>query len=79
MPGNELKIINMQDISFGLTVEMQVKAIKARLRIKEVDVRYRMRIGKSKISGTIKGSFLAGFYIITTIFRYLFWQHNDKK
>ena len=62
--------LNMKDRDFGWTVEMQIKAVKKGLKIKEVPVSYRKRIGKSKISGTIKGTILAGYKILFTIFRY---------
>lgn len=63
--------LEMQDKTYGWTVEMQVKAIKQKLRYQEVPVNYRNRIGFSKISGTVKGTILAGYKIITTIFKYL--------
>jgi glycosyltransferase involved in cell wall biosynthesis len=63
--------LNMQDRTYGWTVEMQLKAAKLKLRSVEVPVNYRKRIGFSKISGTVKGTVLAGYKIITTIFRYL--------
>jgi glycosyltransferase involved in cell wall biosynthesis len=66
-----LKHINMQDTTFGWTVEMQVKAAKLKLRCREVPVRYRKRIGISKVSGTVKGTILAGFKILYTIFKNL--------
>jgi len=66
-----LLALNMQDIDFGWTVEMQVKAAKNRWTCLEVPVNYRKRLGKSKISGTIKGSFMAGYKIIWTIFKLL--------
>lgn len=62
--------IDMQDKTYGWTVEMQVKAAKLGLKTKEVPVSYRNRIGHSKISGTIKGTVLAGYKIITTIIKY---------
>ena len=62
--------IDMQDKTYGWTVEMQVKAAKLGIRAKEVAVSYRNRIGHSKISGTIKGTVLAGYKIITTIIKY---------
>ena len=62
--------INMQDTTYGWTVEMQLKAAKLKMKTTEVPVSYRMRIGKSKISGTVKGSVLAGYKIITTIFKH---------
>lgn len=63
--------IGMQDTNFGWTVEMQLKAAKAGLRCYEVPVDYRKRTGISKISGTIKGTFMAGYKILWTIFKYL--------
>lgn len=63
--------LDMQDVDFGWTVEMQVKAAKYKWKWEEVPVNYRKRIGESKISGTISGSFLAGNKIITTIFKLL--------
>lgn len=63
--------IKMQDQTYGWTVEMQLKAAKHKLRSVEVPVSYRKRIGFSKISGTVKGTLLAGYKIILTIFRYL--------
>ncbi len=63
--------MDMQDTTYGWTVEMQLKAAKLKMKTAEVPVRYRKRIGFSKISGTIKGTVLAGYKIITTIFKYL--------
>jgi glycosyltransferase involved in cell wall biosynthesis len=64
--------LNMQDKNYGWTVEMQVKAAKQQLKCTEVPVRYRTRIaGQSKVSGTIKGAFLAGVKIIGTIIKEL--------
>ncbi len=62
--------LDMQDKTFGWTVEMQLKAAKRGLRCVEVPVRYRKRIGFSKISGTVKGTVMAGYKILYTIFRY---------
>ena len=61
--------MDMQDKTFGWTVEMQVKAAKMKLKTCEIPVKYRKRIGKSKVSGTIKGTILAGYKIIWTIFK----------
>ena len=69
---SSLLAINMQDQTYGWTVEMQLKAAKLKMKTTEVAVNYRRRIGFSKISGTIKGSILAGYKIITTIFKYAF-------
>ena len=68
---DKLLEINMIDKNFGWTVEMQVKAAKKKLRCQEVAVTYRRRIGVSKVSGTVKGTIMAGYKIILTIFRYL--------
>ena len=67
---DKLMEINMQDTTYGWTVEMQVKAAKLKMKTVEVPVSYRRRIGISKISGTVKGTVLAGYKIITTIFKY---------
>jgi glycosyltransferase involved in cell wall biosynthesis len=68
----------MTDRNFGWNVEMQVKALMAGSNIVEVPVRYRRRIGKSKITGTVRGTVLAGTKIIMTIFKhypaYLRWR-----
>jgi len=64
--------LKMTDKTYGWTVEMQLKAVRNKLRIMEVPVNYRKRIGVSKISGTIKGTILAGYKIISTIFKYSF-------
>lgn len=63
--------LEMQDQTYGWTVEMQLKAAKAGLRCTEVPVRYRQRIGVSKVSGTVKGTIMAGYKIIWTIIKYL--------
>lgn len=70
-----LKSLNMTDKTFGWNVEMQIKAIKNRLRIKEVPADYRKRIGISKISGTVSGTIKAGIKIIFTIFKYTFCEN----
>jgi len=59
--------INMQDRNYGWTVEMQVKALQHDLKVVEIPVSYRRRIGKSKISGTVSGTVRAGFKILWTI------------
>ena len=63
--------LKMQDKTYGWTVEMQLKAAKQKLKCVEIPVRYRRRIGFSKISGTVKGTISAGYKILYTIFRYL--------
>ena len=68
---NSLLNIDMQDTNYGWTVEMQLKAAKLKMKTQDVAVNYRKRIGVSKVSGTIKGTFSAGYKIIFSIFRYL--------
>lgn len=65
-----LQDLNMKDLNFGWTVEMQIKAAKQGLKTTEVPVDYRKRIGVSKISGTVKGVFGAGYKILYTIWKY---------
>ena len=65
-----LKQLGMTDRNFGWTVEMQIKAARHNLRIAEVPVPYRCRIGQSKISGTILGSVRAGWKILYLIAKY---------
>ncbi len=62
--------LGMDDPNFGWTAEMQVKALRAGMRVTEVPVSYRKRIGVSKITGTVKGTILAGYKILWTVFRY---------
>lgn len=62
--------IDMQDRRFGWTVEMQVRALQLGARVAEVPVRYRKRVGRSKISGTVTGVVKAGWWILYTIFKY---------
>ena len=65
-----LEKIGMIDQNFGWTVEMQVKAARLGLRAQEVSVRYRKRVGVSKITGTLSGTFRAGYKILYTIAKY---------
>ena len=66
-----LEKIGMSDRGFGWTVEMQIKALRAGLRVIEVPVRYRRRIvGESKISGTVRGTIMAGAKILYVIGKY---------
>lgn len=62
--------MQMKDKTYGWTVEMQVKALNHKMKIEQVTVSYRRRKGFSKISGTIKGTVLAGIKIINTIIKY---------
>ncbi|MEM1124624.1 MAG: glycosyltransferase family 2 protein, partial [Bacteroidota bacterium] len=68
---DKLVEIDMQDKTFGWTVEMQVKAAKHKLKCTEVPMTYRRRIGVSKVSGTLRGTILAGHKILWTIFKLL--------
>lgn len=65
-----LQSLDMQDRTWGWTVEMQIKAARDGVRVEELPVRYHKRIGTSKISGTVMGSVRAGVKIIGTILRY---------
>ncbi len=67
---DKLLNFNMEDKTYGWTVEMQLKAIKQKLNYVEVPVKYRNRIGVSKVSGTVKGTIFAGFKILGWIFKY---------
>ena len=69
---SSLNQLKMEDPWFGWTVEMQIKAVREKLRILEVPVSYRVRIGKSKVTGTIKGTVMASVIILSTIFKYAF-------
>jgi len=62
--------LGMTDTNYGWTVEMQVKAARLGLRVVEVPVRYRRRIGVSKVSGTVRGTLGASYKILWTIFKY---------
>jgi glycosyltransferase involved in cell wall biosynthesis len=66
----KLIALGMVDQNFGWTIEMQIKAHQAGLNYLELPVRYRKRIGVSKVSGTVKGVIGAGYKIIFTIFKY---------
>ncbi len=68
----KLLTLKMQDKTYGWTVEMQLKVLKQKLTYIEIPVKYRNRIGVSKVSGTIKGSIFAGMKILGWIFKYSF-------
>jgi glycosyltransferase involved in cell wall biosynthesis len=67
---DRLRALGMVDRNLGWTIEMQIKAVRAGLRIQEVPVPYRRRIGRSKISGTLSGTLRAGTKILYTIGKY---------
>jgi glycosyltransferase involved in cell wall biosynthesis len=65
-----LESVQMRDTNFGWTAEMQVKSLRKGLAVTEVPVSYRRRIGVSKITGTLHGTIMAGYKILTTVMRY---------
>ena len=67
---DKLLALNMEDETYGWTVEMQLKVLKKKFTYTEVPVRYKKRIGISKVSGTVKGSIFAGIKILSWIFKY---------
>ena len=69
---SDLLALNMQDKTFGWTVEMQLKAAKQGIPSCEIPVRYRKRIGTSKITGTFTGTLKAGYKILTTLIYHRF-------
>ena len=69
---DKLVALKMEDKTYGWTVEMQLKALKQKLSYIEIPMKYRNRIGVSKVSGTVKGSILAGVKILGWIFKYSF-------
>ncbi|MEM7811452.1 MAG: glycosyltransferase family 2 protein [Planctomycetota bacterium] len=71
--------LGMADRDFGWTVEMQIKAARARLRVVEVPVPYRRRVGVSKISGTVGGTIRAGVKILTVIGRHGFVRWTPRE
>lgn len=69
---DRFQALEMKELTYGWTVEMQIKAAKMKYRCQEVPVSYRKRTGKSKITGTFSGSLKAGIGILGTIFKSLF-------
>lgn len=74
----DLLALGMEDKTFGWTIEMQIKAALAGLRIAEVPVSYRKRVGVSKITGTLTGTLKASAKILWTIARYALNADNTK-
>lgn len=66
----KLKALEMGDKTYGWTVEMQLKVLRKKMAYTEVPVRYKRRIGVSKVSGTVKGAIFAGMKILGWIFKY---------
>jgi len=69
---DKLELLKMSDKTYGWTIEMQIKAAKQKMQFCEVPVNYKKRIGVSKVSGTVKGTILAGIKIIFAVFKYRF-------
>ncbi len=74
---SSLDRIDMQDRAFGWTIEMQIRAVEENLRIRQIPVPYRRRKGKSKISGTVRGVALAGYWILSTWWR--LWRSRKQR
>jgi len=70
MKFDKLLALNMSEMTFGWTIEMQIKAAKQKMKSCEVPVNYKVRIGESKVSGTVKGAVMAGIKILWSIFKY---------
>jgi hypothetical protein len=68
--------LEMQDKTYGWTVEMQLKILKRKIPYTEVPVHYRKRIGTSKVSGTLKGTLMAGYKILSWIGTFYFSKWN---
>jgi glycosyltransferase involved in cell wall biosynthesis len=72
---SDLLALDMREMTYGWSIEMLVKAVRANYRILEVPVDYRRRIaGRSKVSGTVRGTIRAGWCILATVLRYARWQ-----
>ena len=67
-----LVALEMSDKTYGWTIEMQLKVLRRKIKYTEVPVRYRKRIGYSKVSGTVKGTIMAGYKILTWIGKFYF-------
>ena len=73
-----LASFQMQEMTYGWTVEMLVKAARSKCKVVEVPVNYRRRGGgKSKVSGTFKGTFKAGYFLIKTALKYRRWESTQ--
>jgi glycosyltransferase involved in cell wall biosynthesis len=72
---SDLLALDMSEMTYGWSIEMLVKAVRANYHILEVPVDYRRRIaGRSKVSGTVHGTIRAGWCILATVLRYARWQ-----
>jgi glycosyltransferase involved in cell wall biosynthesis len=75
---SDLLALDMQEMSYGWSVEMMVKAARADYLYREVPVRYHRRIGVSKVGGTLRGSLKAGWHILSTVLRYRRWTPRES-
>jgi hypothetical protein len=73
-----LRQLQLEEMTYGWAVEMILKGGLNGFRIVEVPVSYFPRIGKSKISGTLKGTLGAGWFILSRIIRYYFWHRRAR-
>jgi len=77
---DDLLALEMGEMTYGWPVEMMVKAARAGYRYREAPVRHRRRSGgASKVGGTLKGSLMAGWYILSTVFRYSRWTPREHE
>jgi glycosyltransferase involved in cell wall biosynthesis len=75
---SDLLALDMQETTYGWSVEMMVKAARSGYRYREVPVRYHRRIGVSKVGGTLRGSIKAGWSILSTTLRYSRWTPQES-
>lgn len=73
-----LRALALEEMTYGWAVEMILKSALAGYRVVEVPVSYHPRIGKSKISGTLKGTVGAGWFILSLIVRYYFRRRKER-
>ena len=71
--------LGMRDPDFGWTAELQVKALRRGMKVVEVPVSYRKRIGVSKVTGTLYGTVMAGYKILWTVLRYSVGGHGGVR
>ncbi len=71
---NALEKLAMEDTNFGWTIEMQIKSLRHKLKVGEIPVHYKKRIGHSKITGTIKGTLFASAKILYVLFKYIIME-----
>jgi hypothetical protein len=75
----DLLALDMHEMTYGWSIEMLVKAVRANYRILEVPIDYRRRIaGRSKVSGTVRGTIRAGWCILAAVLRYARWQPANQ-